>query len=408
MEKTKNTILIKNILLKWARESIGFSSKDVAEKTKLPLESIKIWESVDSEIKITDLKKLAKIYKRTLSFFFLKEPPEVSPVPNDFRTLDSVNIETLSSEVRLAIRKAQRNRRFYAYLLEVTETDQIRLPKISFRSDPNEWAIKLRDHLGITIEEQKDWKDEGFAFNRWIDILEKKGVPIFQISLPKKEIRGFCLRENDLPPVIVLNARDAIRGRMFTLFHEFYHLLLSQNDIDSLVESKGEEIAHKLIEMKANEFAGSFLVPNQDFLSNEFTKKYIQLKEDRFITNLVNLYKVSSEVIYRRLVVLGYLSEREYEIKRKELNKKYEQDEIKKKRKMEESRKPFIPDYYRGVLKASSFGLSQRAFSAVSEGKISTNELVTFLDVKLSGLKKIQDKTNQHFINDGQLSTKNV
>lgn len=408
MEKAKNTILVRSILLKWARESIGFSHEIASDKTKIPTEKIMSWEDVDSDIKISDLKKLAKAYKRTLSFFFLKNPPEASPIPNDFRTLDSVNIETLSPEVRLAIRKAQRNRRFYAYLLEATETEQVRLPKISFNTDPGELASKLRNHLAVTIESQKEWKDEGFAFNRWIDIVEKKGVPIFQISLPKKEIRGFCLRENNLPPVIVLNGGDAIRGRIFTLFHEFYHLLLSQLEIDSLVRSKGEVVAHKMIERNANEFAGSFLVPDQDFLANEFTKKYIKLKEDRFITNLVNLYKVSGEVIYRRLVVLGYLTEKEYEIKREELKRKYDQEEIKKRKKIEESVKPFIPDYYRDVLKASSYDLSQRAFSAASEGKISTNELVTFLDVKLSGLKKVQDRTNQHFIKEERQFSNNV
>lgn len=397
MEKTKNTILIKCEVLKWARESIGFSLDFVSEKTKLSSEKIKEWENNDSDIKISDLKKLAKIYKRALSFFFLQKPPEISPIPNDFRTLDSVNLETLSADVRLAIRKAQRNRRFYAYLLEATETEQIKLPKISFDTDPSQLSTKLRDHLGIKIEDQKEWESENIALNTWIDAVEQRGVPVFQISLPKKEIRGFCLRENNLPPVIVINSGDAIRGRIFTLFHEFYHLLLSQTDIDSLTHKKGIEIAHKLIEMKANEFAGSFLIPNQEFLGNINTKRFIETKDDKFLFNLVKTYKVSAEVVYRRFVVHGYLSEREYEIKRAELKAKYEQEEIKKRKRMEESEKPYIPDYYRDVLKASSYGLSQKAFSAASEGRISTNDLVTFLDVKLSGIKKVQDKTGQHF-----------
>lgn len=398
MEKVKNTILVKSNLLKWARESIGFSFEETNKITKIPIEKIKEWEEIDSEIKITDIKKIAKAYKRTLSFFFLQNPPEVNPIPKDFRTLDSVDINTLSSEVRLAIRKAQRNRRFYSYLLDVTETDQIKLPKISFDSDVNELSIRLRKYLDIKIEEQKEeWENESFAFNKWINVLEDKGVPVFQIALPIKEIRGFCLRENNLPPIIVLNSRDIIRGRIFTLFHEFYHLLLSQNDIDSLTRTKGESMAHKLIEMKANEFAGSFLVPNDDFISCDLTKRYIKSKEDRYITNLVNLYKVSYEVIYRRLLKFGYMTEQEYKNKREELRKKYEQDEIKKKKKREESTKPFIPDYYRDVLKASSYNLSKKAFSAMSEGKISTNELVTFLDVKLSSLKKIQNKASEYF-----------
>ena len=216
MKKAKNVILVKKEVVKWARESIGFSLEDAAKKSKLKIDEISSWENTDSEIKLSNIKKLAKTYKRTLTFFFLGRPPEISPIPNDFRTLDSVNIDTLSPKVRLAIRKAQRNRKFYAYLTEVADIKLVKHPTINFNVDPTEIAKKFRVYLNTTIEEQKGWKDEGFAFNRWIDHVEEKGVPVFQISLPKKEIRGFCLRENDLPPVIVLNSGDAIRGRIFT------------------------------------------------------------------------------------------------------------------------------------------------------------------------------------------------
>lgn len=233
-DKSKNTIIIQSIVLRWARESIGFSFEAASEKTKIDIESIKKWESENSQVSISNLKKLAKAYKRTLSFFFLQAPPEVNPVPNDFRTLDSVDIKTLSTETRLAIRKAQRKRKFYANLLDILEIDKVCLPQIRFSIKPSVVAKKFREHLGVKIEDQKEWKDESFAFNKWIDLVEEKGVPVFQIPLPKKEIRGFCLRENDIPSVIVLNARDAIRARIFTLFHEFYHLLLLQSDIDTL------------------------------------------------------------------------------------------------------------------------------------------------------------------------------
>ncbi len=396
-EKPKNKIVVKKAIMKWARESIGLSIEAVSEKSKIDIEELRKWEDVDSEVKISDLKKLAKTEKRTLSFFFLNNPPTINPIPRDFRTLDSVNVETLSPKVRLAIRKAQRNRKFYAYLLEVTKSEFVKLKPISFNSNPTELAGEFRKYLNISIEEQKGWKSEGFAFNRWIDIIEGSGIPVFQLPFPKQEIRGFCLREDSLPPVIVLNAGDAIRGRIFTLFHEFYHLLLSQKDIDSLVFSKGEKLAHKLIEIKANEFAGSFLVPNEDFLGNEYVKKYLVTKDDRLVTNLVYLYKVSGEVIYRKFVNHGYMSEREYEMKRVELQKWYEREELRKRKKAEEKGQKFVPDYYRDIVKSSSYDLSQKAFAAAAKGVISTNELVTFLNVKLAGLEKVIDKTNQHY-----------
>lgn len=158
--------------------------------------------------------------------------------------------------------------------------------------------------------------------------------------------------------------------------------------------------------MQANEFAGSFLVPDDDFLNDQRTKKYIETNENRFITNLVNLYKVSGEVICRRMVVNGIMTENEYDKKRKDFQKGYEQDELRQKKKREESKKIFIPDYYRDIVKSSGYDLSRKAFSAASEGKISTNELVTFLGVKLTGLKKVFKNTQKHYKGDPTITSR--
>lgn len=393
-----NQILVRKAVITWAREAIGFSVSIAAEKTKIKRSLLERWEAEDSEIPIPDIKKLAKAYKLPLTFFYLKNPPQKDIVPPDFRTLDSVKIETLSVEARMAIRRAQRNRKFFAQISRKEDLLRNKALTFSFGSGIEKLVPLCREFLGVTLDTQIKWLDENFALNDWIDAIEKQSIPVFQMELPLKEFRGFCLRGNSLPPVIVVNSRDAASGRIFTLIHELYHLLLEQKDIDLLERTKGIEGAHKLVEMKANEFAGSFLVPNEHFLENPITKLYLKTGNDECITRLRNIYKVSSEVIYRRLLFFNYISQKDYERKIEVLKNSYEQRKTQEKEKREKENRPFMRNYYRDVVtKRTGYALGNTAFSAVSEGKITTYELVSFLDVKLSSLNKVQGYIEAHY-----------
>ena len=54
---------------------------------------------------------------------------------------------------------------------------------------------------------------------------------VFQTGeITLEEMRGFTIAERRLP-VIVLNAKDSPRGRIFTLMHELTHLMLGQDGV---------------------------------------------------------------------------------------------------------------------------------------------------------------------------------
>ena len=68
-------------VIKWARESCGYSVEEAASKIERSADEIAAWEEGDLKPTIPQARKASEVYKRPLAVFFLPEPPE------DFQTL---------------------------------------------------------------------------------------------------------------------------------------------------------------------------------------------------------------------------------------------------------------------------------------------------------------------------------
>ncbi len=387
-------IKIEKEVLSWAREAIGFSTEEAAKKTALAVDDLQKWEKESSEIYLSDIKKIAKAYKRQLSFFFLPSAPKEKPVPSDFRTLDSVRQDEIPEKVRLAIRRAQANRKIISeffpddYELKINTS-------ITLKDNPTDVARKFRSLFDIRNEDQFALREDKKALAFWIGKIEEKGVPVFQMDLDAN-FRGFCLRENNLPPVIVANSKDARFAKVFTVIHEFCHLFIKQNEIDQLVYQNGEDKAHMIIEAFANEFAGSFLVPNSLFQADDFFATYKETRNDDSISKLSRKFGVSEAVIFRRMYSLGVIGKDYYEAKIKDLKSRYDQKKSLDRAKMKANPNSFpARNVPRETLQKVGLSLSSKAFQAVSDGRMTTFELVRFLDIKtkhVSGVQGLLDK----------------
>ncbi len=81
---------------------------------------------------------------------------------------------------------------------------------------------------------------------------------IFQILVINvEEMRGFSISDTSFP-TIVINRSDGALGRIFTLLHEFVHIILNKGGLCTL---KKKDIAHFKIEEFCNAVAGAILVP---------------------------------------------------------------------------------------------------------------------------------------------------
>ncbi|EQD64421.1 DNA-binding protein [mine drainage metagenome] len=140
------------------------------------------------------------------------------------------------------------------------------------------------------------------------DVLEDSNVLVFQFSMPIEDARGFALAD-DLPSIIVINSKDSIEARLFTLMHEFGHILLGETVIDIPDESLANR---DNIERWCNAFSASFLLPKQS--TEELFREYQgRLVETETLNSLSRKYKVSKAVLLVKMLELDYISKQEFD-----------------------------------------------------------------------------------------------
>jgi len=301
-------------VLKWARETIGKSIEDVAKRLDLSETVVEKWERGEKRPTLKQLRGLSTFYKRSLAVFFLASPPQEAPPPIDFRTLPKTVRKPFSEKTLLAMRRARRLQSLAEDMNKALERKfRVEIGQATLSDDPQTLASRTRKRLKVLLEAQFTWKDEAAAFTEWKRRVEESGALVFELSFPIQEGRAFSFAEADLP-AIVLNSNDVIIARTFSLFHEYGHLLLGQSGICDLSEEG------KVVEQFCNRFAGELLVPKQALLDHPLVKisRAVTAWSEEDLQQIARQFKVSREVILRRLLVVGRTTERFYQQKRDE------------------------------------------------------------------------------------------
>ncbi len=379
-------------VLKWARETRGFSQADVAARLKKDEDIIKSWESGESQPSFAQLEKLAySIYKRPLAVFFLSEPPQETPLTQDFRTLPSQDVKNLSPEFRLKVRRVK----YYQLVLEeiFDSKNPIENPlhkaiKLNQETSPTQASAITRKYLGLTYEQIRKLPDHTAAFKLYKSLLEEKGLYVFQETL--KEVSGFSLFSREFP-VICLNGPDIPQKKIFTLFHELAHILFNIGGIfrdvisERLIREKDE------IEVFCNRFAAEFLVPEQYLLSEPIVvnnSNSLQWDESD-IAKLSNIFKVSRETLLRRLLDLGRTDSTYFITMKRKWDKQYA-DYVKEKKERQKNG----PNWHTTQISHLGKKFVNSVFQGLSEGKITELDAANFLGIKINKLSDYALLTN--------------
>jgi Zn-dependent peptidase ImmA (M78 family) len=307
MSKKPLEVVVNHAVLTWARESAGRSAEDAAAHLKVSKRELEGWESGAAHPSYTALEAMAAQYKRPLAALLLAEPPQEPPPPADFRALPGKK-DRLASETLLAIRRARRLQGLARELMQALGRPVAPvIATASLDHDPKEVASAERRRLGVSIDEQTGWKSPHEAFRRWRTSLEEKNLLVLQFPMPLEDCRGFSLTDQE-PLALVVNSADAIQARIFTLFHEYGHLLLRTPGI-CLPEMKESRGGHRRAstELWCNRFAAGLLVPPGALELSEERSTSDDTLADLVRTESRRL-KVSREVILRSMLdrrVLG-------------------------------------------------------------------------------------------------------
>jgi Zn-dependent peptidase ImmA (M78 family) len=377
--------LVKPAMLRWARESLNFPIGEAAKKIGVKPVKLATWEAGDASPTIGQLRKIAAVYKRPLAVFFLSQPPRDFDALKDFRRLPDQMRAAPSPELNLEIRRAHVRRETALELANSLGIDPLRLPAISSNlRDSARLAQRARQILGISLQQQCAWRDRYETLHGWIAAMERVGVLVFQTgAVSLEEMRGFSISAEPFP-VIVVNAKDSPRGRVFTLIHEFAHLLINRGGLCDLHSAARAQNQDDETEIFCNQVAGTFLLPEHEFSNDPIVAGNAARAswQDSDIRSLADKYSVSQEVVLRRLLTLGRITQSFYRQKRQEFLDTYQ-------RELQRGQGGFAPY---NVVKIRDLGRAfiRLALEAYHTEAINSSDVAEMLGVKLKHLPTIE------------------
>jgi Zn-dependent peptidase ImmA (M78 family) len=312
------------VMLRWLRERVNLSPAAAAKRLGTKEENLLAWEDETRPKRptIPQLRRAAKLYKRPLAAFYVPEPPTTYSLPKDTRRLPDIEPGEFSTGLLLAFRLAE-FRRDVALSLDSNPPPAEFVGTASLNGDPEELAAIGREVLGVTPAEQYGWRDPRRykPLNGWKNALESLAVLVFHYTgVEVEEVRGFSIPKRPYP-VIAVNGSDTQNGRIFTLAHEFGHLLLGDSaacDLEDYTRLGSPDVP---VETFCNRFAGALLVPADELLATEAVASVTSATDwdEQVLAELAMSFGVSREVVLRRLVILGRADEDFYRARRRDL-----------------------------------------------------------------------------------------
>jgi Zn-dependent peptidase ImmA (M78 family) len=376
-------------VLRWARTSADVDLDTAAKRAKVTPERVDGWERGNEPPTLAKLRDLAKLYQRPLAVFFLPEPPLDFDAMRDFRRLAGGASRAWSRPMHKVFRRAIEQRDTLAEIAEAgDELTRDEVPSASVGDDVDRTARRARRSLGVELAEQFAWESPDEGLRTWIEAVEDLGVMVLRTSeVPIEEMRGFSIAESDVPPVVVLNALDSKRGQIFTLLHEFTHLMLRAGGLCNLLDRPdGEE--HE-VELWCNAVAAAILMPSVAFLNRPNVMPLGEREwDDHALGVMSEEFTVSREAVLRRLVELGRASWGFYMNRRAAYIEAYRHsDELLRAKRRE---RPGGPPPHRMVLRDRGKPFVRVALDAYHRGVLTDSSLSAVLGLKVRHFADIE------------------
>ncbi len=324
---SRNAAYVTPSLLAWARQQVRMSVPEAAKKATVLETKLTAWEEGTSKPTLRQARLLAATYRVPFAAFYLDEPPATKThLPKDFRRSAGSLLDGLSPLLLLDLREAWQRREI---ALELLQAQGAHPPTFAYstdlKTDPEEAATDLRTSLNVSLDEQIAWRDARKAFNSWRAHAESSGVMVLQTSdIPLEALRAYSLYAQTLP-VVVVNRKDVLVGRLFSLLHELVHLGLHSEGLCDLSTDVTRAPEDQRLEVFCNAVAAAALVPKHALLSHPVVRLHAASPKwpNQDIEALARHFSTSREALLRRLLTLGLTDDAFYRHKREEYRLEY-------------------------------------------------------------------------------------
>lgn len=258
----------------------------------------------DQDVDFADLVVLAKAFKRPWSYLLIDEPERFPDAGDDNRTFANRNVPP-SPDMLAELQAAD-------FILdsaaELFPDAGFTVPSIPANGvSATALADAIRQHLGVTTEQQLAAKDDFAALRLWVAAVHETGVYVAQRALKDPTIRALS-KTRDGRAIIVVDTGDTPHARIFSALHEYCHITLRSAGICDLDD-------HSTIERHCNAAAASILLP-ASLLDSEIPAGAFSAGADSADANLKQLsnrFHVSQAVLLIALRDHGSISQPTYE-----------------------------------------------------------------------------------------------
>jgi len=285
-----------------------------------PADRLRAWESGVEPPSLPQLEAVATAYRRPLLTFFLPSPPTKHTSLADFRTVGSVPTRVDTPEFAAFKRRLEALHGELIELLSMEGQQPLSfVGSVANTMPPSQLVQSIRSTLSFHFKEQQSLRDG----DQFLKVLREKAqsVGIFVLfegdlgsyhsKIMPDEFRGIAFADR-IAPLIVVNPNDARAARLFTFVHEIAHIWIGASGVSNLdaLGNPGTTYANRNNERLCNMVAAEFLVP-ESLLSSAWAQASDGETVKR-VEELSRTFKVSREVIARRLFDQRHISEIDY------------------------------------------------------------------------------------------------
>lgn len=345
-------------LLRWARERAGLTPADLAGR----FPKLEAWEAGETLPTLNQIERFARGVHVPVGYLFLPAPPEEPlPIP-DFRTMGGAPIHRPSPNLLDMLFAAQERQAWYREFAQLTREPEARfVGSLTTATPATEAARTMAETLDFDLQARAacgSWEEALRLFIRQADragvLVMVSGVVLSnnRRTLDPQEFRGFALAD-DLAPLVFVNGADTKAGQMFTLAHELAHLWLGASALSNGTAATLD--GQRSEEVWCNAVAAELLAPLESVRAALLEAEAL----DETLKRLARQFKVSTLVILRRLLDVGVLDRREFDVAWKA-----ELDRV-----LQFSRNSSGGDFYRTTLSRVSRRFARALVASTLEGQ---------------------------------------
>lgn len=289
---------------RWTIPAAAKESKKLAKAHFVPVsaEQLQQWEAGQGAPDLEQLETLSELYRCPVGYFFLAEPL-LAEHRLSFRGLASGKEKDFGTATLASLRRFVELAEWFVAMIEEHAIDwAVQLPSSRGPArDPTALAQDACQRLGVPESRRNAWNSAEDAFNWWRRRIERQGVFCFELKLDPKDVRGASLWINNRYPFILVNRQDAeaSTGRLFTLLHEFGHVLLERERQGIVCDFGGRDRSQRT-ETLVNRFASQVLLPAHELeqlLREQHKAEYREHWSDAELRRLATPFCVSRDVV---------------------------------------------------------------------------------------------------------------